>query len=117
MPLRAFFVLELAIPEIRVPISSIESQCPYGHFLFWNDCENGRVWLLNRGRRNALTGIFCFGTQRRCNMPLVLTERRNALTGIFCFGTGPLATRTAVFMVVAMPLRAFFVLERWFLLE
>ena len=66
--------------------SKNKSQCPYGHFLFWNVTSPLTEGENIIPRRNALTGIFCFGTKQKSHSLLVLG-------------------------IVAMPLRAFFVLE------
>ena len=36
MPLRAFFVLEPTVTVLGEKWTPDRSQCPYGHFLFWN---------------------------------------------------------------------------------
>ena len=65
MPLRAFFVLE--------------------RFAGIDGNGSGVVT-----RRNALTGIFCFGTYYAPPVWKIGGGLcRNALTGIFCFGTHP----------------------------
>ena len=113
MPLRAFFVLEL---EYDKPIRAGKNNVamPLRAFFVLE-----RAFVFRSGpkvshRRNALTGIFCFGTFA-CICPVSRRRRlcRNALTGIFCFGTHIHVDTTASGNLVAMPLRAFFVLEQF----
>ena len=93
MPLRAFFVLE-RFREVYVEVPRKNgSQCPCGHFLFWN------------------FGSVVFG-----DLSYSTTICRNALAGIFCFGTLAFIYGGLYFLYkVAMPLRAFFVLEHYLL--
>ena len=163
-PLRAFFVLEQPRRKEDTPeYQAVASQCPYGHFLFWNavfrKIETGLLRQVAMPLRAFFVleqrAILFFGGARWTGvaMPLraffvlelslcyapfsFVLSRRNALTGIFCFGTrGGVPMRKnrksksqcpyghflfwnllkprVVWVCgrVAMPLRAFFVLER-----
>ncbi len=104
-------------PGIRVGFGICSSQCPCGHFLFWNTASTlntSDIHACGPSSRNALAGIFCFGTpitrdskglllpqsQCPCGHFLFWNKKRdqccggdlhiisrNALAGIFCFGT------------------------------
>ena len=46
-----------------VNASGQASQCPHGHFLFFND-PNPELYSVNYPCLNALTGIFCFSIRQ-----------------------------------------------------
>ncbi len=114
-PIRRFTFGPCRSPGEPMPCAPSAPQCPCGHFLFWNHSPprmgmervvpvamplraffvlerlegRGHEMVPLNKSRNALAGIFCFGTKkevlRTCMLP---HHRRNALAGIFCFGTG-----------------------------
>ena len=89
MPLRAFFVLQQVFYRKAGRTKVVaKSQCPCGHFLF------------------------CNATPRSMRAMASFANCRNALAGIFCFATGwRIKEFPSPGCHVAMPLRAFFVLQ------
>ena len=96
MPSRAFFVFQLTKLVKYGKYVSMESQCPRGHFLFFNLIEKAVTAGLKLKKSQCPRGHFLFfnkmvaysGKTRNISPGL------NALAGIFCFSTLVIAEYT-----------------------